>query len=72
MTGIASEKLWRDEAHAYAVVVARQDAQKPEWSGLSHAEAMRCAEGLRQSGATIAVMHVVGGKSYEVDCYPVR
>jgi hypothetical protein len=64
--------LWLDEAHAYAVVTAGDAMDKPERSGLSHAQAMILAEELRQHAKVVFVMHVIGGKSYEVDRYPAR
>jgi hypothetical protein len=72
MTEVVPNDLWRDAAHGYAVVVAHREVQKPEWTGLSHAGAMKCAERLWHAGETVAVMHVVGARRHEVDFYPVR
>ena len=64
--------LWLDEEHAYAVVTADGATQRPERSGLSHAQAMSLADKLRRDGHVVIVMHVIGDKSYEVDRYPAR
>jgi hypothetical protein len=66
------EALWFHYERAYAVVTARWPKATLERSGLSHAEAMRLAEGLRQEGGMASVLHVIGDKSYEVDRYPAR
>ena len=64
--------LWRNEERAYAIVTADGAVERPERSGLSHAEAMSLADKLRRDGHVVVVMHVVGDKSYEVDRYPAR
>jgi hypothetical protein len=74
MSATESENLcpWLDEDHAYAVVTTDGAVQRPERRGLSHADAMLVAERLRSDGHVAIVMHVLGGKSYEVDRYPAR
>jgi hypothetical protein len=57
---------------ALGPIVSGARATQPGRNGMSHAQAMRLAEELRQSGEVATVMHVVGGKSYEVDRYPAR
>jgi len=69
---IAKDTVWLDEAHAYTVTTVRGAIGRPEQSGLSHAEAMVVAEGLRRGGDVAVVMHVIGDKRYEVDRYPAR
>lgn len=56
----------------YSVVTERGDVETLERSGMSHVEAMILAEELRRDGVVAIVMHVVRGKIYEVDRYPVR
>jgi hypothetical protein len=56
----------------YSVVTTHGGIETLRRSGMSHVEAMILAEELRRDGAVAVVMHVVGDKSYEVDCYPVR
>jgi hypothetical protein len=56
----------------YAVLSGDGETGRPEWSELSHAEAMTLAEKLQRDGQIARVMHVVGGHSYEVDRYPAR
>jgi len=53
----------------YAVVNERDAV---EGTDLSHPDAMKLAEALRRSGKILRVMHVVGGRSHEVDRYPAR
>jgi hypothetical protein len=72
MTGIASDTVRLDEEHAYSIVIGHRAVERPEWTGLSRAGAMKRAETLRGGGYAIRVMHVIGDKSYEVDSYPVR
>jgi hypothetical protein len=63
---------------SYAVVTAQgpigehSHVARAGQSGLSHADAMRLAEGLRDDGQIATVVHVVDGKSHEVDRYPAR
>jgi hypothetical protein len=54
---------------SYAVV-NEEDAL--ERGDLSHVDAMKLAETLRQRGKILRVMHVVDGRQYEVDRYPAR
>ena len=65
-------RMRTNQESAYAVVTALGAIEKTERSGLSHVAAMRLAEELRRDGKVAIVMHVVGGKSYEVDRYPAR
>jgi hypothetical protein len=58
--------------HAYAILFMDGAVEKKGQSGLSHAEAMLCAEKLQYQGKIARVMHVVGANSYEVDRYPPR
>ena len=69
---MSSDKLWLDEETAYAVVIAEGATTKLERRGLSHSEAMRLAETLRDGGQVAVVMHVIAGESHEVDRYPAR
>ncbi len=69
---VTGDALWADEAHAYAVVATRGALVTRRRGGLSHTEAMACADDLRRGGAVVSVMHVVGDRSYEVDRYPAR
>ena len=64
--------LWRAEAQGYAVVAAGEATATRERSGLSHTAAMRIADELRRNGRVATVVHQVGDRSYEVDCFPVR
>jgi hypothetical protein len=59
---------------SYSVVTTRGEGetQTLQRSGMSHVDAMILAEELRRDGAEAIVMHIIGDKSYEVDCYPVR
>ena len=67
------EDLWLDEANAYAVVTTTHGtSESSQRRGMSHAEAMILAERLQRAGKVATVMHIVGGKSYEVDRYPPR
>ena len=61
--------LWQDRAHAYAVVAEGADVLR---GTMSHTEAMILAEELRHVLKVAVVVHVVGGKCYEVDRYPLR
>jgi hypothetical protein len=54
---------------SYAVINEENVTEKAE---LSHPDAMRLAEALRRPGKSFRVMHVVDGRSYEVDRYPAR
>jgi hypothetical protein len=58
----------------YSVVTTRGEgeAQTLQRSGMSHPDAMILAEELRRDGTVAIVLHVMGEKSYEVDCYPAR
>lgn len=61
----------------YAVVTAegtltRGQRAQAERGGLSHADAMILAEGLRDRGLIATIVHVVGGRWHEVDRYPAR
>jgi lysylphosphatidylglycerol synthetase-like protein (DUF2156 family) len=66
------EALWFPYERAYAVVTACWPKATLERSELSHTEAMRLAVGIREEGATVSVLHVIGDKSFEVDRYPPR
>jgi hypothetical protein len=67
------EDLWLDEEKAYAVVTTTHGtSESSQGRGMSHAEAMILAEGIQRAGKVATVMHIVGGKSYEVDRYPPR
>ncbi|HLK38138.1 MAG TPA: hypothetical protein VKU41_15355 [Polyangiaceae bacterium] len=68
----ANLDLWTDEARAYAVVTVDGTAVTGSRRGLSHANAMRCAEKSGRHGKVAIVMHLVGDRSYEVDRYPAR
>ena len=59
---------------SYSVVTTRGESETRtlQRSGMSHGDAMILAEELRRDCAEAIVMHTVGDKSYEVDCYPVR
>jgi hypothetical protein len=59
---------------SYSVVTTRGEgeAQTLQRRDMLHRDAMVLAEELRRGGAVAIVMHVIGDKSYEVDCYPVR
>jgi hypothetical protein len=54
---------------SYAVVSEDDTVERAE---ISHVDAMRLAEALRMSGKVVRVMHVVNGRSHEVDRYPAR
>lgn len=54
---------------SYAVVREDDTVERAE---LSHVDAMRLAEALRKVGKVLRVMHVVNGRSHEVDRYPAR
>jgi hypothetical protein len=58
--------------HSYAIVFMDGMVEIAGSSGLSHAEAMSCAEKLQRNGKVVRVMHVIGSNSYEVDRYPPR
>jgi hypothetical protein len=58
--------------HGYSVISRQGAIEKTAGSGLSHAQAMVLAEGLRGRGKIVTIMHVIGEKSYEVDRYPAR
>jgi hypothetical protein len=66
------------DVDTYAVVTAQgpvaeqNHVARPGRSGLSHADAMRLAEELRDGGQIATIVHVVDGKSHEVDRYPAR
>jgi hypothetical protein len=60
------------QEHEYAVDVTEGAIERRAEAGLSHAEAMACAERLQRTGKVVCVMHVVGANSYEVDRYPPR
>jgi hypothetical protein len=62
----------RSAGSSYSVVTDEGAPSKAEWSGLTHADAMKLAEKLRGQGMIACVMHVVGTRGYEVDRYPAR
>jgi hypothetical protein len=57
------------EEHEYAI--GRADGTLAT-RGLSHPEAMARAEAMQRQGIVARVMHIVGERAYEVDCYPPR
>jgi hypothetical protein len=59
-------------AQSYSILFMDGSVERAGSSGLSHAEAMSCAEKLQRDGKVVRVMHVVGNNSYEVDRYPPR
>ena len=68
----ANLDLWVDEARAYAVVTVDGSIVTGTRRGMSHANAMLCAEESGRKGKVAIVVHVVGDRSYEVDRYPAR
>jgi hypothetical protein len=67
------DDLWLDEERAYAVVTTTHGtSESSQRGGMSHVEAMVLAETLQRAGKVATVVHIVGGKSHEVDRYPPR
>ncbi len=56
----------------YVVLFMDGATERQGRAGLSHAAAMADAEELQREGKTARVMHVLGARSCEVDCYPPR